>query len=369
MSSRTSATAPPQPPAPRPGHPPPGTGSVIMTGPRRAHRLPEHRQLAEINPSSTVGQRWHDGWHSWVRRSDGGFNPDLYEVHPISDPVAKSYVERMHYSGTYVAASRRYGMFIHTPHGPDLVGVAVFAIPAQARVLTNVFPELRPYVESLELSRFVLEGQRLRPDGPPAMADRAPGNSESWFLAEAFRFLAADGVAGVVSFADPVPRIVAGRTLFVGHVGTIYQSSNAVLTGRSTPRYLTVLPNGASLSDRAIQKVRTQDVGHSYVERRLLDWGARPLRAGMDPARWLPDALDDVHAVRLRHSGNLRYAMLTSRAARRQVRLRLPTDDDPGHALGTVNDLAGRGITGLPYPKQVDASPSCRRPGRREVSP
>jgi hypothetical protein len=33
-------------------------------------------------------------------------------------------------------------MFIHTPDGPDLVGVAVFGISAQPRVLTNVFPDL-----------------------------------------------------------------------------------------------------------------------------------------------------------------------------------------------------------------------------------
>jgi len=196
---------------------------------------------------------------------------------------------------------------------------------------------------------------------------RAPANSESWFLRECFRFLATDGIARVVSFADPVPRIVSGRTLFVGHVGTIYQSSNAVLTGRSTPRYLTVLPNGTSLSDRALQKVRGQEVGHRYVERRLCALGARPLRAGMNPAGWLPDALNDVHAVRLRHGGNLRYAMLTSRAARRHVRLRLPGDRDAygGCALGTLTHLARRGITGLPYPKQVDPCP--HQPGRRAV--
>ncbi|WP_432830824.1 hypothetical protein [Dactylosporangium sp. CA-092794] len=328
-----------------------------MTAARRAHRLPEHGRLPEFDPSSTVEQRWYGGWHSWVRRSDGGFNPDRYEVHPISDPVAKSYVERMHYSGSYVAASRRYGLFVRTPDGLDLVGVAVFAVPAQPRVLTNVFPELRPYVESLELARFVLEGQPLSAAGPSAPAGRAPGNSESWFLRQCYRFLAVDGIAGVVSFADPVPRVVAGRTLFVGHVGTIYQSSNAVLTGRSTPRYLIVLPDGTSLSDRALQKVRAQDVGHSYVERRLHALGARRLRAGMNPAVWVWDALDDVHAVRLRHGGNLRYAMLTSRAARREVLLRLPSgaDTDPGSFLvGTVSCLAGRGITGLPYPKQLD---------------
>jgi hypothetical protein len=74
-------------------------------------------------------------------------------------------IQHAYLTGNYVAASRRYGMFIHTPDGPDLVAVAVVAIPAQARVLTNVFSELRPYAESLELARFVLEGQRLRVAG------------------------------------------------------------------------------------------------------------------------------------------------------------------------------------------------------------
>jgi hypothetical protein len=108
-----------------------------------------------------------------------------------------------------------------------------------------------------------------------------------------------------------------------------------------------------------MQKVRGQEVGHRYVERRLYALGARLLRAGTNPAGWLIDALNDVHAVRLRHRGNLRYAMLTSRAARRRVRLRLPSDHDgrPGYTLGTVNHLAGRGIIGLPYPKQADTGP------------
>ena len=94
-----------------------GNGAAIITN-VCATKLPEHSQLAEINPASDTGQRWWHRQHSWVRRSEGGFNPDLYEVHPISDTIAKSYVEQMHYSGSYVAASRRYGMFIHTEDGP-----------------------------------------------------------------------------------------------------------------------------------------------------------------------------------------------------------------------------------------------------------
>ena len=324
---------------------------------------PTRAQLAEIDPASPVGQRWWQRRHSWARPEHGGFDPRHYQVHPIGDPVAKSFVQRMHYSGSYVAASRRYGMFIDTPHGPDLIGVAVFAVPAQARVLTNVFPDLAPYTQSLELGRFVLEGQPQHRRSVAA-AGRAPANSETWFLRQCFRYLAADGIAGVVTFADPVPRVVAGRLLFAGHVGTIYQAKGAVLTGRSAPRYLTVLPDGTSLSDRALQKVRAQEVGHEYVERRLLALGARALRAGMNPARWLVDALSDIHAVRLSHGGCLRYAMLTSTAAHRHVRIQLPGPSASRRgatvAVGTLRRLARAGITGVPYPKQVDPPPAHR---------
>jgi hypothetical protein len=221
---------------------------------RYSRAWPTHGHLVEIDPASPVGQRWWHGRHSWARPEHGGFDPRRYEVHPIADPDAKSYVERHHYSRSYVAASRRYGIFLRTPDGPDLVGVAVFAVPAQARVLTNVFPDLAPYTQSLELGRFVLEGPPHHPDRPPPAGPvRAPANSETWFLRQCFGYLAADGIVGVVSFADPVPRIVAGRLLFAGHVGTIYQAKGAVLTGRSARRYVTILPDGTSLSDRALQ--------------------------------------------------------------------------------------------------------------------
>jgi hypothetical protein len=45
------------------------------------------------------------------------------------------------------------------------------------------------------------------------------------------------GVRGVVSFSDPVPRrTAAGDLVFPGHIGTIYQASNAGYLGRTTPR-------------------------------------------------------------------------------------------------------------------------------------
>jgi hypothetical protein len=86
----------------------------------------------------------------------------------------------------------------------------VFGVPVAEAVLTNPLPELRPYVESLECSRFVL-------------LDECPANAESWFLAGCFAELLAGGVRGIVSFADPVPRRTAsGSLIMTGHVGTIY---------------------------------------------------------------------------------------------------------------------------------------------------
>jgi hypothetical protein len=110
-------------------------------------------------------------------------------------------------------------------------------------------------------------------------------------------------------FSDPVPRRRAdGTVVMPGHVGVIYQASNAIYTGRGTPRTLTLLPDGTVFSDRAAQKIRRQDSGHHYAERQLTSLGARPPRAGENPATWLADALATVHARKARHPGCHRYA-------------------------------------------------------------
>lgn len=126
-------------------------------------------------------------------------------------------------------------------------------------------------------------------------------------MAAAFAEAAAAGVRGVVAFADPVPRVLDGRVLFPGHIGTIYQATNAVFAGRSTARTKILLPNGEVLNDRAVAKVRNRERGHEYVERRLVALGARAPRSAQDPAEWLHAALEDLGAGRLRHGGCYRY--------------------------------------------------------------
>lgn len=263
---------------------------------------------AEVSPASDWCQRWRDGGHTWRHRSEGGFDRARYHVAAVGEKAAKSFVERHHYSGSYPSARLRFGIY----EADDLVGVAVLGVPMQAAVLTNVFPQLEACYESVELSRLVL-------------LDRVPANAESWFLTRAFRLAAAEGVAGVVAFADPAPRRTASGLLFPGHVGITYQAKNATYCGRSTARTLRILPDGSTLSDRALSKVRNDERGRAYVERLLRRHGAPTPRAGETGAAWLDRALPAVPLTRVRHRGCHRYAF----ALRRRVRVALPAGRYP----------------------------------------
>lgn len=273
--------------------------------------------LPEVAPASDWCQRWRDGQAQWRHRSEGDFDPRSYDVASLDDRTAKTYVERHHDRHTYVASRLRYGVW----ERDDLVGVTLLSVPVQAAVLTRPFPELFPFAESLELGRFVL-------------ADRVPGNGESWFLARVFRLAAQEGIRGVVSFSDPVARRDAeGQLTFPGHVGVIYQAAGALYSGRGTPRTLLLLPDGRVLNARALAKLRALDPGHAYVEEVLRSFGAPP-RRGADPAIWLPDALRAANVRAIRHPGNHRYLFrLGDRRARRSVHIAFPS---------------------LPYPKRVD---------------
>lgn len=251
-------------------------------------------------------QRWRDGASRW-RPAGELIEPSRYTVLPIGEACAKRFVEDHHYSGSYPAAKLRYGLF---EDGRRLVGVAVFSVPSQASVLSNPFPTLRPYDESLELGRFVL-------------LDEVAGNGETFFLARCFRRAREARIRGVVSYSDPVPRSDArGREVFRGHRGTIYLAANCLRAGRSTPRTLKLLPDGSVLSARAISKLRRRERGEAYVARLLVRHGAPPAPAGADEAghlAWVEEALEAVGVRSLRHPGNLRFLFPLDRQTRSET--------------------------------------------------
>ncbi|WP_282837865.1 hypothetical protein [Microbacterium flavum] len=293
------------------------------------------------NPSSPYCQRWSAGRHSWRHVSEGGFDASQFDVRPIPEALARSIVAKHHYAGTLPATRLSWGLLTRddrlvddsTPlsDGLGLVGVACLSVPMSASVLSNVFPRLEPFAESLELGRLVL-------------TDPVPANAESWFLTRVWRQAAAAGLRGIVSFADPLPRQrVITRTLpngtasdvvetvSPGHVGSCYQGAGAIACGRSTARTLIYLPrHGTVLSERTLSKIRLQESGSAAAERNLVTLGATPRRTSQDPRTWLRSALDDVGAIRLRHPGNFRYAWpIGTRRERRRSTIALPSTPNP----------------------------------------
>lgn len=297
-------------------------------------------------PASPYCQRWSDGRHSWRHVAEGGFDASRFEITTIPEATARAFTIRHHYAASFPAARFTYGLVTDDEtlridgtmiDGKALVGVAVLSVPMHARVLTNVFPDLEPFTESLELGRFVLTD--------------TPANAESWFLGRLFRRAASDGIRGIVSFADPLPRHrtvtdiddagqVATRLEQVtpGHCGVIYQAANALSLGRSTARTLTYVPRaGLVLSARTLSKIRGQERGSDAAERHLVDLGATPRGPRADPSAWLRDALDEIGARSVRHPGNYRYAWtIGPGAARRRDRVLLPRTPYPKPETGRV---------------------------------
>lgn len=246
--------------------------------------------------TSTV-QRWNAGAARYVP-AGSLITPREYDVAEISEDTAKSFVLANHYSGTYPAARRRFGMF----RRGNLCGVAVFSHPCNEKTITNVFG-CEKASDGLELGRFVL-------------TDDVPGNGESWFLARCREQLKNDFV-GVVSFSDDVAHTTAdGSRTFAGHIGTIYQASNAAFLGRGTGRSLRLLPDGKVLSHRAISKIRSGERGWRYAVDILRAYGAGPCPEDDLPRRaWLAHWVS-VLTRTMTHPGNLKYAWSFSKRVR-----------------------------------------------------
>jgi len=235
-------------------------------------------------------QRWSRRRESYRRRGEA-FEPGRYFVEEIpDDTTARAFVVSHHYSASYPAARARFGLF----EGSDLVGVAVLSVPASPRVLPRAFGE--DAADCAELGRFVL-------------LDQVPFNGESWFIGR-IRHAVRGRFAGLLAHADPMPRTTAaGEIQHAGHVGTIYQASSARYLGHATARTLRVLPDGTVLSDRSIQKVRAGERGWRGCAAMIESHGAPPSPEDADLRRaWVRDSLELV-TRRVRHPGNLRYAL------------------------------------------------------------
>ncbi|MDF2461777.1 MAG: hypothetical protein K0Q43_12 [Ramlibacter sp.] len=238
--------------------------------------------------------RWNGRRHGY-RPAGEPLDTKRYSVEPLDQSRAKAFVLEHHYSRSYPAARFRAGMFEHRAFNkPQLVGVAVFSVPMTQSLVPKYLGT--PPAKGVELGRFVLD-------------QSVPGNGESWALARAFRLVrAALDIDGIVSFCDPVARYdQAGHEVKRSHTGVIYRSHNAQHAGRTLPRTLLLMPNGLSVSDRTLSKIRNGEQGYDYAVRQLLDAGASSRCLAEEPRDWIARLRREGFLRPLRHPGNLAF--------------------------------------------------------------
>lgn len=246
-----------------------------------------------VDQLALFGQRWRERRASY-RPAGEPFDPSRYAVEPIAERDAKAFTLRHHYSGSYPAARFRAGLFHKEPFGQArLVGVGVFSVPMNQRTVPSYFPDLLPSA-GVELGRFVLD-------------DSVPGNGESWTIARMRRLrrAALPEVRAEIAYCDPIERRdETGALVKRGHVGTIYQATNAKHRGRSSPRTLWLAPSGASFADRMLSKIRREEVGEAYAFARLKEQGAPARRTGEAGAAFIRRLQDEGWLRPLKHPGN-----------------------------------------------------------------
>lgn len=251
-------------------------------------------------------QRWRERRARFVPDATV-IDPRAFSVDVVAEPLARAFVTRHHYSGSFPAARLSLGLFGPAEGGrAQLVGVATFSVPINNRSAPRRTGLTDPRAVT-DLGRFVL-------------LDEVGGNGETWFLARAFRLLRHEKpqIQAVIAYSDPVPRIGPdGACTSPGHVGGIYRDFGRGLAyrGRADARTEHLTPDGRVFSARAASKVRNGERGCGYAVDELVRRGAPPPSGG-DLRGWYDGLVRSGFLVPRRHPGNHVYAFALTQAAR-----------------------------------------------------
>lgn len=126
------------------------------------------------------------------------------EVRPLPYEQAILWFKKRHYAGRIPSVSYAFGLY----QNKALIGVVSFGTPASSTLLRGVCGE--------DNAKYVLELNRL------IVEDSAPKNAASFLISKGLKLLPKPSI--VVSYADTAQ----------GHVGYIYQATNALYTGLSS---------------------------------------------------------------------------------------------------------------------------------------
>lgn len=190
--------------------------------------------------------------HKLLAERCAQFRSGSHRVNRMDLSDVRSFVSDHHYTGSCPPCRHAFGL--HDENG-RLVGVALYGVPAYAQTASSILDGAKGE-QVLELRRLVL-------------LDGVPRNAESWFLARTMKMLPPETEA-VVAFSD--------ASL---HYGACYQAANFIYTGRTSPTYHYVSPEGAYLHKRAPWEWARQA---NTTEREIAE--QRGLKRVEDPPRY-----------------------------------------------------------------------------------
>jgi len=131
------------------------------------------------------------------------------KITKIPSKDGRDYIRANHYSKScHNGPSPCYGLF----NNDIMIGCLCFATPCSENVRSSAFGS--------DYKDHVTELHRL------FIVDDAPKNTESWFISRCLKLLKSDKphIWAVITFADSTE----------GHLGTIYQATNAIYCGMSS---------------------------------------------------------------------------------------------------------------------------------------
>jgi hypothetical protein len=148
-------------------------------------------------------------------------------VQPVNYDTARTVLEEAHYLRKPGSTQVALGIYADNVIG----GVITFGTIATAKAICGPDHALKV----LELTRLTCY-------------EFMPKNSESWLISQAFKWLRKNrpDIHVIVSYADPS----------AGHNGTIYQATNWLYTGMSTPNKVWITETGEQIHTRGAFDVR-----------------------------------------------------------------------------------------------------------------
>lgn len=167
---------------------------------------------------------------------------DQYSVHRIAHHHTKEWIYKKHYAKRRCAISYAFGLF----NSEDvMVGVCTFGSPPNYRFNDGacIFKDYK--VKTLELNRLVTN-------------DELPRNTLSYFVSQCLKQLPQPTC--IVSYSDPNE----------GHYGYIYQATNWIYTGESSPKYRYWFSDGSCFDIRRGIDKKVMEHGTIIKRKRLI---------------------------------------------------------------------------------------------------